>query len=115
MSIPALLIGLTLLILIGALVVRPLLDQSQYNAEPDIVLQSLLTDRDNILTLILDLEDDYATGKITENFFTQRRQTLVLRGARTLQQLDEHSAESVTELDALIEKQVAELRVRHDA
>ncbi len=114
MSIPALLIGITLLILSGALIIRPLLDQSQYNAEPDILLQSLLTERDNILTLILDLEDDFATGKITEEFFTQRRQTLVLRGARTLQQLDAHSTDNVSDLDAQIEAQIAALRGQHD-
>lgn len=110
MSISAIFLGIALFLLISALIARPLLDQSQYASTPDIKLQSLLTERDNIFTLILDLEDDFATQKIAQDFFTQQRQALVLRGADILQQLDTHADASVGGLDDEIEAQIATFR-----
>ena len=51
-------------------------------------LSSLLAERDRILTILQELDLDYAMGKIIERDYADQRSTLVTRGATVLKNID---------------------------
>lgn len=91
MEIGGLLIGLAILVLVGAYVARPLVErQAQPVSESDRELSALQAERDRILQLLQDLEMDQAMGKVALADYQAQRAPLVARGAEVLRQIDQH-------------------------
>jgi len=90
MEIGGLLIGLAILVLVGAYVARPLVErQAQPVSESDRELSALQAERDRILQLLQDLEMDQAMGKIAPEDYQVQRAPLVARGADVLRRIDQ--------------------------
>lgn len=113
MEIGGLLIGLAILVLVGAYVARPLVErQAQPVSESDRELSALQAERDRILLLLQDLEMDQAMGKIAPEDYQAQRGPLVARGADVLRQIDQRQparTASGTAEDAL-EREIAKRR-----
>ncbi len=89
MEVGSLLISLAIVVLVAAFVARPLFDrQAQQVSESERRLSALQAERDRVLSLLQDLEMDFATGKITQVDFQAQRAPLVVQGANVLRQLD---------------------------
>jgi len=90
MDLGSLLLGLALLLASAFIVARPLFEP-QGLLEKDLgPTETLLAQRDLVLTALRDLDFDHATGKITDEDYAPQRARLVAEGAAILKQLDEH-------------------------
>lgn len=116
----SILIGLVLLLLVVAWVVRPLLaaqqvrQQLERSAEAH-TLESLLFEREAVLRAIRDLEFDRDMGKLSDEDFADLDGRSRARAIEILRQLDAlgvapDAASSTDTLDAWIERAVAEVR-----
>ena len=120
MDLASILLSIALLLLVAAIVLRPLWDAKNSEqagvAPPDLSdIEVLISRREGILAALLDLDFDYATGKLeTADYKTQRPQ-LIVEGVQVLKKLDAldtgDDVTSVAELDERIEQAVAKLRV----
>ena len=89
MDIGSILAILALAIFVFAFIVRPLFEvegikDTYYGRE----LSSLLAERERILTILQELDVDYAMGKIVERDYGEQRSNLVTRGATVLKNID---------------------------
>ena len=119
MSIAGLVIGLLLVLLVALYVFVPLL-RSQYVSET--AFQNKQRERalayyERVLTNIRDLDDDHATGKISEADYQQERERWMQRGVQVLKLLDnleqddnivENRQADAAEIDAAIEDRLSE-------
>lgn len=117
MSIGSLLLGVTLLILVGLFLARPfLLANARYDRQKS-QRQELLAQKEAVLARIRVLEFDYETGTILEADYQQQRQEMVAEAAGILKQLDELPSGAVETaptngVEREIETAVAQLRRR---
>jgi hypothetical protein len=86
-EIPAILLGLVVLIAAGYYVIRPLM-QPKRAAKADDAALTLEARRDSLYTQIKELDLDYATGKINDEDYTRLRTELVAQAAAVLKQID---------------------------
>jgi NADH pyrophosphatase NudC (nudix superfamily) len=94
MSIGSLLLGVTLLILVGLYLARPFLLANARLRRRTSLRQELLADKEGILAQIQVLEFDYETGTLPEEDYRQQREQLVAEAAEVLKSLDELSEPS---------------------
>jgi hypothetical protein len=116
MSIGSLLLGATLLILVGLFLARPfLLSNARYGRRKGL-RQELLAQKEAILAQIQVLEFDYETGTLPEQEYKQQRPQLVAEAAEILERLDNvpgpAEPTSTGGIDNEIEAAVAALRQR---
>src|SRR3990172_11690320 len=93
MDFGSILLGLALLLLAGFIVARPLIDGERPHEAEATPADSLLAERDNLLTALRDLDFDHATGKIADEDYTPQRAQLVARGVSVLKELEALGAE----------------------
>jgi hypothetical protein len=113
LEIGAILLGLALLLLVGAFVARPLFEGVRADPESVETNTDLIAEREAILAALADLDFDHRTGKIAGEDYQSQRAALVSRGAAILRRLDEaDGADGRTgvDLDAEIEAAIAARR-----
>ncbi len=90
---------LALLLMVGLFIGRPLLDRKTIAvSQEEHEYSGLLAERDRILNALQELDFDFTLGKIPEGDYPMQRETLLMRGANVLKQLD--SIEARTPGDA---------------
>ncbi len=89
MDIGSIFLILTLMLLTGLFIARPLLDhRGRVVTQAEHDLSMLLAERDRILNALAELDFDNALGKIPEEDYPGMRKKLLQRGATVLRQLD---------------------------
>lgn len=106
MSIGSLLLGATLLILVGLYLARPFLLENARFGRRTGLRQELLADKEGILAQIKVLEFDYETGTLPEEDYLQQRQQLVAEAAEVLKIIDELSEPSEVSPADGVEKEI---------
>jgi hypothetical protein len=111
MDLGSLFIILSLTILVGIFVSRPLLDgkftsSAPSGSSPDHELSSLLAERDRILNSLQELDFDAALGKIPPEDYPAQRASLLKRGADVLRQIDALAAPEAREEKASVENRI---------
>jgi hypothetical protein len=90
MDLGSILLGLAVLILVGAFVLRPVLQPSPSDLPPGSRrLSELQAERDRILDLLRDMDLDSTMGKLLPEDYRIQREVLAMRGAAVLRQIDE--------------------------
>ena len=104
MSIPGLIIALILSLIALAIVARPLLlprrrepEQAERRRHQGLRLETYYL---RLLSNIRDLDEDFATGKISDNDYRAEREIWVGRGIRLLRALDELERDLSSSADA---------------
>jgi hypothetical protein len=115
MNVGAILVGIGLLVGVGAFVARPLFERStKGSAERSELMTTqgqLTARRDAVYALIRELDADHLTGKINDQDYEAQRERYVAEGVAILKQMDGlPEAGSRTDLDAEIEAQILALR-----
>ncbi len=89
MDIGSIFLILTLMLLTGLFIARPLLDRrGRVITQEEHDLSMLLAERDRILNSLAELDFDHALGKIPAEDYPVMRKQLLQRGAAVLRQLD---------------------------
>ena len=83
-----LLLGFALLLLVGFIVARPLLEPHHAPEKGIAPADRLAAQRDSLLAALRDLDFDHATGKISDDDYAPQRAQLVAQGVAVLKQLD---------------------------
>ena len=126
MSVPGLAFALLLSLLAAAIVARPLLRPARPGraAENSLRLESdrVETYYERVLNNIRDLDEDYATGKLSDDDYRGERELWAQRGMRLLRVKDQLARERrpLTDgdgerIDRAIEEAVAAYRARMEA
>ena len=114
MDFGSIMIGLALLILVGAYIGQPLIVKGGRKVTgEDRKLSELQAQRDRILNRLQELDMDYAMSKILESDYQQERSALMQTGADTLKAIDELTGSlpaPTDETEDEIEAAVARLR-----
>ena len=115
----SILIGLAVLILVGAFVLRPVLQPSPSDPPPGSRrLSELQAERDRILDLLRDMDLDSSMGKLLPEDYRVQREALAMRGAAVLRQIDESGGSAqepflpIASLDPEAELEAAVRRLR---
>ncbi len=113
----SLLLGLALLIVVAAFVLRPLVEKSgarathaRSSARENGTREALLRQRDAIYAAIRELDFDFRLGKISEEDYHPQRERLALQGVAILKQLDALSPDGDAGLEGEIEAEIARRR-----
>ena len=116
MSIGSLLLGATVLVLVGLFLARPFLLANTRFGQQKSLRQQLLAEKEAALAQIQVLEFDFETGTMPEEDYRQQRQKMVADAAEILKHLDELSGAVTTMptkgVEREIESAVAKLRQR---
>jgi hypothetical protein len=91
MDIGSIFLILAILVPVLVFIFRPLMERdirTRPQARQD--LSALLAERDQVVSAIQELDDDYNLGKIPEEMYPARRQLLLHNGADILRQIDAH-------------------------
>ena len=88
MDFGSLLLSFALLLLVGFVVARPLLEPHRATEKGISPAGRLAAQRDSLLTALRDLDFDHATGKIGDDDYSPQRAQLVAQGVAVLKQLD---------------------------
>lgn len=89
MDIGSIFIILAIVIVTVAYISKPLVDKSGYAVtESDRRTSALQAQRDQILTVLQELDMDHAMGKVEGQDYESQRSVLVSRGAAVLKELD---------------------------
>ena len=119
MDIGSILLGLALGLLIVFVVAQPFLDGRGVREKKLSEADHLITEREQLLAALRDLDFDHATGKITEEDYAPQRAQLVAQSAAVLKQIDdlkplgprpEPEALTALPLEDLIEAEIAARR-----
>ena len=89
MDIGSVFLGLALGLLIVFIVAQPFLEGQGVREKKLSETDALITEREQLLTALRDLDFDHATGKITEEDYAPQRAQLVAQSAAVLKQLDD--------------------------
>ena len=116
MSIASVLLGLSLLILVGLILARPFLAQQEREPRPRSRKQQLLMQKEALLAEIGALDFEYETGTLPEDAYQAQRAELVAVAAETLQALDELGADAPAgDVAAQIEAALNRVRMQRQA
>lgn len=126
MDLATILIGLALILLVGAYLARPLLDRTAVQLTPvDHERSALLAGRERVLAAMEELDMDRTMGKLDEEDYLQQRAELLGEGADVLRRLDQlvpaaDPVQTTTEPADLaiadeIERQIEQLRAKSKA
>lgn len=89
MDIGSVFLGLALGLLIVFIVAQPFLEGQGVREKKLNEADALITEREQLLTALRDLDFDHATGKITDEDYAPQRAQLLAEGAAVLKQLDD--------------------------
>lgn len=89
MDIGSVFLGLALGLLIIFVVAQPFMEGRGVREKKLSETDALITDREQLLTALRDLDFDHATGKITDEDYAPQRAQLVAQSAAVLKQLDD--------------------------
>jgi NADH pyrophosphatase NudC (nudix superfamily) len=111
----SILVTAAILIPTAAYIARPLIsDQFSKNGQVDSHGSRLQAEKDRILDAIQELDMDHTLGKVPEEHYQLRRESLISRGIETLKELDEIrptiDPHSDDELESEIQQAVAQLQ-----
>ena len=130
MSIEGLVVGLALLLVVGAWIGIPLLRRETDEVEVDPIQRQrerLELYYERTLRNIRDLDEDHSTGKINTEAYEPERENWVQRGIQALKALDElnenaplapetaDAADIDNAIDSMIEEAVAQYRSKSEA
>lgn len=110
------LLGLAVLVLAAAFVLRPVLQPAELGSRAGSRrLSQLQAERDRILDSLREIDLDHDMGKLLPDDYHSQREALASRGASVLRQIDEAGGAGpapapVTELEAELEAAVRRLR-----
>lgn len=93
MDIGSIFLILAILIPVVIYIIRPLMER--YVVSPivsDQNLSTLLAQRDQVVSAIKELDDDYNLGKIPSDIYPTQRQTLLQSGVEILHRIDSHGS-----------------------
>jgi hypothetical protein len=118
MEVGSILVVLALAILAAAFILRPLIDREAEEAGTgETALSSKRAELEHVLSLIQDLDMDYAMEKIPADDYKGSRPELLSRGADLMREIESlertngrQPAPERSDLDAEIEAEVARLR-----
>jgi hypothetical protein len=89
MDLGSIFVTLAIVIIVVGYIARPLIENRGYAVtEPDHRLSTLQAQRDQILTVLQELDMDHAMGKVQGEDYEAQRSVLVSRGAAVLKELD---------------------------
>ncbi|NHZ72666.1 MAG: zinc-ribbon domain-containing protein [Aquificales bacterium] len=94
MSIGSILLGLSLLILVGLILAQPFLAQKEREPRPRSRKQQLLMQKEALLEEIRALDFEYETSKLPEDTYQAQRDELMVVTTETLKALDELGTEA---------------------
>lgn len=106
----SILLILSVALLVGFMVARPLFEQRTIrNMVHDHERSSLLAEREQVLDALQELDFDHTLGKITEEDYPGQRADLLRRGAEVLKRLDALEAEApALAVSDAVEKAIAD-------
>jgi hypothetical protein len=117
MDLASVLVVLAMLVLAAAFVSRPLTrDEGRPVDEAERRLSALYAEHDQILSLLYELDADYAMGKILPEDHRRQRAERMVRGSEVLREIDslggkQAGAASVeADLEAQLEREVGRIR-----
>jgi hypothetical protein len=89
MDLGSIFVTLAIVIIVVGFIARPIMENRGYAVtEPDRRISALQAERDQILTLLQDLDMDQTMGKVQGEDYEAQRSVLVSRGAAVLKELD---------------------------
>lgn len=89
MDIGSIFLILAILIPVVIYIIRPLMERQVISPNmSDQNLSTLLAQRDQVVSAIKELDDDYNLGKIPSDIYPTQRQTLLQSGVEILQKID---------------------------
>jgi hypothetical protein len=89
MDIGSILVILAILIIIVAYIARPLVENRGFAiTDADRRYSTLLAQRDQVLTILQELDMDHSMGKVPQEDYQAQRTILVARGASVLKEMD---------------------------
>jgi len=112
MAIGSILLGLSLLIIVGLFLARPLLTAQPQSTRSLARRQQLEEDKESYLNEIHALDFDHETGTVPTEVYEQQRAQLLNEAATVLKALDELPAAG-GDVNSQIEAAVAERRHQH--
>lgn len=116
MSIGSILLGLSLLILVGLVLAQPFLAKKEYEPRPRSRKQQLLMQKEALLEEIRALDFEYETGKLPEDTYQAQRNELMALTTETLKALDELGTEApADDVAAQIEAAINRVRVQRES
>ena len=116
MSIGSILLGLSLLILVGLVLAQPFLATEKREPRPRSRKQQLLMQKEAVLDEIRALDFDYDTGKLPEDDYQAQRDELMVVASETLKALDELGTEAPEDdVAAQIEAAINRVRAQRQA
>ena len=90
MDIGSILVILAIVIITIAFIARPIIENRGFAVtDSDRRTSALQAQRDQILTILQELDMDHAIGKIEQDDYIEQRSVLVARGAAVLKELDQ--------------------------
>lgn len=124
MDIGSIFVILAILIIIVAYIARPLVENRGFAiTEADRRYSTLMAQRDQVLTILQELDMDHSMGKIHQGDYEAQRTVLVARGASVLKDMDQlrgpgnafrrpNGSKDVatSQLEAQIEEAVSQMR-----
>lgn len=126
----SLLLGLALLVIVAAFVLRPFMErrtqrgpaplaaQGDHTGRPSSAMsarEELLRQRDAIYAAIRELDFDFHLGKVSEDDYRPQRERLALQGVAVLKQLDAFSSNGAMPAEDEIEAEIVRRRKRDKA
>ncbi len=113
----AILVGLAILVLAGAYILRPVFAPAEVQlGRVDSRLSALQAERDRILDMLHDLDMDGAMGKVPQAEYQSQRSALTAQGAQVLREIDAARGAAAlsdplaSDLEDELEAEVAKLR-----
>jgi hypothetical protein len=98
MDIGSIFLILAILIPVVIFIYRPFMDRKISAAsDGDKDISNLLAERDQVVALLQELDDDYHLGKIPSEIYPTERQVLLQNGADILRQIDAYQTAIATE------------------
>ncbi len=108
MSIGSILLGLSLLILVGLILAQPFLAPKEREPRPRSRKQLLLVQKEALLEEIRALDFEYDTGKLPEDAYQAQRADLMALTTETLKALDDLGTEAPAD-DVVAARAVAQI------
>ncbi len=109
----AILLLLGVLVSVGLFIAQPFNSHWRVKVKRSQEVSTLLTEREHVLSALMELNSDYEIGKIPAEEYSSQRASLIQKGSEILRQLDEIQATKPSSLeipaDADISKQQASL------
>lgn len=88
MALGSLLLFLALLIVVGLILARPLIEEGAEQAETGDEGSRWLAERERVLDALAELDSDWQLGKVPEEIYATQREQLVAKGAWAIEEIE---------------------------